>query len=78
MKPLEVIVWAISKAKTNPETVIDLFGGSGTTIIACEKTQRKGFAMELDPVYCDVIRKRWAEYVHGEGCDWVSLTPKEN
>jgi site-specific DNA-methyltransferase (adenine-specific) len=34
--------------------------------------------MEIDPLYCDVIRKRWAEFVHGEGCDWESLTPREN
>ncbi|MCL2000832.1 MAG: hypothetical protein FWG74_05315, partial [Planctomycetes bacterium] len=33
--------------------------------------------MELDPKYCDVIRKRWAEYVHGAGCDWEGLTPGE-
>lgn len=32
--------------------------------------------MELDPHFVDVIRKRWAEYVHGEGCDWESLTPE--
>ena len=32
-------------------------------------------AVELDPKYCDVIRKRWAEFVHGEGCDWQELTP---
>ena len=31
--------------------------------------------MELDPRYCDVIRKRYAEFVHGEGCDWQQLTP---
>ena len=31
--------------------------------------------VELDPKYCDVIRRRWAEFVHGEGCDWQKLTP---
>ena len=34
--------------------------------------------MELDPKYCDVIRRRWAEFAHGEGCDWQSLTPAVN
>ena len=34
--------------------------------------------MELDPKYCDVIRRRWAEFTRGEGCDWQSLTPAEN
>ena len=57
------------------ETVIDTFGGSGSTLIDCEQTGRVGRAMELDEKYCDVIRRRWAEFVHGEGCDWQALTP---
>lgn len=43
--------------------------------IACEKSGRSARLMELDPRYCDVIRRRWAEFVHGEGCDWENLTP---
>ena len=43
-------------------TVLDVFGGSGTTLIACEKTNRKCFMMELDPHYCDVIVARWEKY----------------
>ena len=39
--------------------ILDLFGGSGTTIIACEETERKCYMMELDPKYCDVIIRRW-------------------
>ena len=39
--------------------IVDLFGGSGSTLIACEKTKRKCFMMELDEKYCDVIIKRW-------------------
>lgn len=58
------------------DTVADFFGGSGTTLIACEKTGRVCRMMEMDEHYCDVIRKRWAEYVHGEGCDWQVLTPE--
>jgi len=42
--------------------VLDLFGGSGTTAIACEKTGRKARLMELDPKYCDVIVKRWEDF----------------
>lgn len=57
-------------------TVVDCFGGSGSTLIACEQTKRKARLMELDEHYCDVIRKRWAEFVHGEGCDWEMLTPE--
>ena len=57
------------------ETVLDLFGGSGSTLIACEQTNRVNCTMEFDPKYVDVIRRRWAEFVHGEGCDWQTLTP---
>jgi len=46
--------------------IFDLFGGSGSTLIACEKTNRNCRMMELDPKYCDVIVKRWQEYVGGE------------
>ena len=42
--------------------VLDTFLGSGSTLIACEKTNRKCYGMELDPHYCDVIVKRWEEY----------------
>ena len=55
--------------------VLDTFGGSGSTLIACEWTGRACHCVELDPKYCDVIRHIWAEFVHGEGCDWQSLTP---
>lgn len=44
------------------KTVLDLFGGSGSTLIACEKTKRKCYMMELDPHYCSVIIKRWEEF----------------
>lgn len=45
----------------------DLFGGSGTTIIACEKLNRTAYVMELDPHYCDVIRKRWTKWAEENG-----------
>lgn len=57
-------------------SVLDPFCGTGTTIVACEKTGRVCYGMELDPHYCDVIRRRWAEFVHGEGCDWQTLAPE--
>ena len=44
------------------ENVLDLFGGSGSTLIACEQTSRKAFLMELDPLYCDVIVQRWEQF----------------
>ena len=55
--------------------MLDLFGGSGSTLVACEQTNRVNCTMEFDPKYADVIRRRWAEFVHGEGCDWQALTP---
>jgi DNA modification methylase len=42
--------------------VLDLFLGSGSTLLACEKTNRKCYGMEIDPHYCDVIVKRWEDY----------------
>lgn len=42
--------------------MLDLFLGSGSTLMACEKTSRKCYGMELDPKYCDVIIKRWQDY----------------
>jgi DNA modification methylase len=52
----------ISIVASNTGIVLDPFGGSGTTLIACEKTGRVNRSMELDPKYCDVIIKRWQEY----------------
>ena len=78
MKPVELVVRAIQNSSDRSALVLDLFGGSGTTLIACEQTGRTGFAMELDPKYCDVIRRRWAEFRYGEGCDWQALTPEIN
>lgn len=76
MKPVALVENALLNSSQMGEVVMDLFGGSGTTAIAAEDTGRKARLMELDPHYCDVIRRRWAEFVHGEGCDWQSLTPK--
>ncbi len=74
-KPTALACKAIFNSSQNGETVLDLFGGSGSTLIACEQTGRINHSMEFDPKYADVIRKRWAEFVHGEGCDWQALTP---
>jgi len=75
MKAVEMLVYLVKNSSARGDTVLDNFGGSGSTLIACEQTGRKCRMMELDPRYCDVIRRRWAEFVHGEGCDWQSLTP---
>ena len=62
MKPVELIEYAISHATTRQDRVLDLFGGSGSTIMACEQTDRKCRMMELDPIYCDVIVTRWQAF----------------
>ena len=61
MKPVELIQIAL---EDQPEkiTVLDVFGGSGSTLIACEKLGRQARVMELDPKYCDVIVKRWEDF----------------
>ena len=74
-KPTALAVKAMFNSSKPGEIVLDLFGGSGSTLIACEQTNRVNRSMEFDPKYADVIRKRWAEFVHGEGCDWQALTP---
>ena len=74
-KPVEMLVELIRNSSRRGEIVLDSFGGSGSTLIACEQTGRVCRAMELDEKYCDVIRKRYAEFINGEGCDWASLTP---
>jgi DNA modification methylase len=61
-KPVELAVRAINYSSAPGENVLDLFGGSGSTLIACEQTGRHAFLMELDPPYCDVIVKRWEEF----------------
>ena len=75
MKPVGMLSYLLKNSTKKGDTVLDTFGGSGSTIIACQQLGRKCRAMELDPKYCDVIRKRWAEHVFGEGCDWAAKTP---
>lgn len=62
MKPVTLPENAIRNSCPHNGSVIDLFCGSGSTLIACEKTNRKCFGMELDPHYCDVIVARWEKY----------------
>lgn len=61
MKPVPLIAYLIRNSSLKNEVVLDLFGGSGTTLIACEQLGRKARIMELDPKYCDVIVSRWEE-----------------
>ena len=60
VKPIELIEYCLKSVEK--KIVVDFFGGSGTTMIACEKLGRTNFTMELDPKYCDVIVKRWEDF----------------
>ena len=78
MKPVDLIV-PIIQASSNPGSiVVDLFCGSGSTIIACEQTKRHCFGMELNPEYADIILSRWAKFtgkdpIREDGTKWSSL-----
>lgn len=76
MKPVDLLVYLIKNSSKRGDAVLDTFAGSGSTVIACEQTGRAARAMEIDPRFVDVIRQRWAEFVHGEGCEWATLTPE--
>lgn len=58
MKPLELI-WMALKDNPDKKNILDMFGWSGSTLIACEQLNRKCFMLELDPRYCEVIIKRF-------------------
>ena len=67
MKPVAVIQRAIRNSSKDGELILDLFGGSGTSLIAAEALGRRARIMELDPHYCDVIRKRWTKWAQENG-----------
>ena len=61
-KPVELAVKAIQYSSRHGDNILDLFGGSGSTLIACEQTDRHAYLLEIDPAYCDVIVQRWKEF----------------
>jgi len=61
-KPVELAVRAMQYSSLAGENVLDLFGGSGSTLIAAEQTGRRAFLMEIDPLYADVIVQRWEKF----------------
>ena len=61
-KPIELVERAVINSSYEKNIIIDVFLGSGSTLIACEKTNRKCYGIEIDPHYCDVIVKRWEEF----------------
>ncbi|MCL2119978.1 MAG: hypothetical protein FWH27_16290, partial [Planctomycetaceae bacterium] len=82
-KPVELGVRALKYSTLPGENVLELFGGSGSTLIACEMMGRRCFAMEIDRWYTDVIVQRWLEFTgkeairydsQGNKTSWASLT----
>jgi len=65
-KPVELAVRAIQFSSKAGEHVLDLFAGSGSTLIGCEQTGRRACLMEMDPLYCDVIVQRWEQFTGGK------------
>jgi DNA modification methylase len=65
MKPVALVERAIRNSSKSRDIVLDPFGGSGSTLIACEKVGRQARLIELDPRYCDVIVRRWQEFSGG-------------
>ena len=61
-KPITLVEWFFGHWIKEKKNIVDLFLGSGSTLIACEKLKRKCFGMELDPHYCDVIIQRWEDF----------------
>jgi len=65
-KPVELAARAMRYSSQPGENVLDLFGGSGSTLMGAEQTSRRSFVMELDPLYCDVIVERWEKFTGGK------------
>jgi DNA modification methylase len=78
MKPVALIEYPIRNSSRLGDIVVDLFGGSGSTLLACEKNARSCRTMEVDPKYCDVILRRWADFtgkepVRHDGAEWSTV-----
>ena len=73
-KPVELARRAIEFSSRPGENVLDLFGGSGSTLIGAEMTGRRAFLMELDALYCDVIVQRWEKFT-GRKAERLSAAP---
>ena len=76
-KPVELAVRAMQYSSLAGENVLDLFGGSGSTLIAAEQTGRNAYLMELDTLYCDVIIQRWEKFTgrKAQRVPWIAAVP---
>ena len=69
-KPVELAERAMTYSSRKNENVLDLFGGSGSTLVAAERMNRRAFLMEIDASYCDVIVQRWQEFTGEKAEGW--------
>lgn len=74
-KPVALSVRGIRCSSLPGDVVVDVFGGSGSTLMGAERLGRRARLMELDPKFVDAIRKRWARFMYGADCDWQLHTP---
>lgn len=82
-KPVKLHQWFFEKWGKDKNNIVDLYGGSGSTLIACEKAKKKCFMMEIDPHYCHVILDRYVEYagkdpVREDGMPWSKVKTSRN
>lgn len=75
MKPVALIAKTLKNSSKTDDIVLDVFAGSGSTLVACEETNRTAYVMELDPKYADVIRKRYCKLI-GKEDNWEEETPE--
>jgi DNA modification methylase len=78
MKPIALIAKAIHNSSKEGDVILDLFSGSGSGLIACEQLNRTFYGMEIDPKYCDVIRKRYWMFLHNTFDGWEEGTKAIN
>jgi DNA modification methylase len=82
-KPVELAVRAIQYSSRPGENVLDLFAGSGSTLIAAEQTNRRCFTMEVDPLYADIVIDRWQRFTGRQavlertGASPIPMKPRE-
>jgi DNA modification methylase len=78
VKPVDLVADSIRDCSRRGDIVLDSFGGSGTTLIACERTGRKGRLIELDPIYCDQIVRRWQKVTNQKARHGANGQPFDN
>ena len=76
-KPVALAEWVIQTVAPESETVIDLFGDSGSTLIACERLGERAFLMEMSEPYCDVIIQRWQNFTGQKAINEATGQPFE-